>query len=251
MPVEACARSTDDGFVSDSAGPRPLRLRRPDHCAVCGTALPAGTTATWHAARRVVTCLGCVLDAAPADPAVAGASARRIHERRHIAREDRARQKFGPLGVFLARVIDEPQSTRAWKTGADGEERAGARFAKLLAGSEVKLLHDRRMPGRGAANVDHVAIGPGGITVIDTKNYRGKVRTDGTSSQQAVGTRAAPEGLPWQRNPCWVTDLAYLPARSGRRRLQARDRRAPSAWATLPTVVSLCPAQRAVARATT
>ena len=30
------------------------------------------------------------------------------------------------------------------------------------------LPHDRRIPSRGRANIDHIAIGPGGITAIDT-----------------------------------------------------------------------------------
>jgi hypothetical protein len=38
------------------------------------------------------------------------------------------------------------------------------------------LLHDRRIPSRGQANIDHIAIGPGHITVIDTKSARGRVR---------------------------------------------------------------------------
>jgi len=42
----------------------------------------------------------------------------------------------------------------------------------------VRLLHDRRIPGHGNANIDHVAIGPGGITVIDTKTHRGTVQVD-------------------------------------------------------------------------
>jgi hypothetical protein len=40
----------------------------------------------------------------------------------------------------------------------------------------VALLHDRRIPGRGRANIDHLAIGPGGITVIDTKSSGAHVR---------------------------------------------------------------------------
>ena len=75
-------------------------------------------------------------------------------------------------------MTDEPQSTTAWKKGADGEARAGARLAKLLEGSGVRLLHDRRLPGSHSANIDHIAVGPGGITVIDTKNYRSKVRVE-------------------------------------------------------------------------
>jgi hypothetical protein len=64
------------------------------------------------------------------------------------------------------------------------EGRRGGRGARrqaphqALAGTGVKLLHDRRLVGHGAANIDHLAVGPGGITVIDTKNYRGKVSTE-------------------------------------------------------------------------
>jgi Nuclease-related domain len=78
--------------------------------------------------------------------------------------------------VFLARVTGDPQTATAWKKGADGEARAGSRLTELLEGSGVRLLHDRRMPGSRSANIDHIAIGPGGITVIDTKNNHGKVR---------------------------------------------------------------------------
>lgn len=115
--------------------------------------------------------------AAPVSSNRAGASAGREYARRRAVQEDRARDRLGALGVILARVVGEPQSTQAWKTGARGEERVGKRLAKRLAGTEVKLLHDRRMP-RGAGNIDHIAIGPGGITVIDTKNYRGKIRAE-------------------------------------------------------------------------
>ncbi|MGA9860172.1 MAG: nuclease-related domain-containing protein [Solirubrobacteraceae bacterium] len=145
---------------------------------MCRVNIPAGVRATWHPARRVVTCLTCGVKAGAGGLDTPGASARREYDRRRAAREDRARQTLGLLGVVLAKTIDEPQSTRAWKTGADGEGRVGKRLAKLLAGTEVRLLHDRRIPGHGAANIDHLAVGPGGITVIDTKSYRGKVRTE-------------------------------------------------------------------------
>jgi hypothetical protein len=70
----------------------------------------------------------------------------------------------------------EPRSTKNWKQGADGEMRGGQRLAELLDGSDVRLLHDRRIPGHGRANIDHIAIGPGGVTVIDTKTHKGKIR---------------------------------------------------------------------------
>lgn len=165
--------------MSANREPRELRLRRADRCAICRIKIPQGTLATWHPAQRRVTCLTCAVNAAARLPAAtSGISARREYERRHAEREDHARRKLGTLGVLLTRFVDEPQKTRAWKTGAEGEERAAKRLAKLLADTQVKLLHDLRMPSHGAANIDHIAIGPGGITVIDTKNYRGKVTTE-------------------------------------------------------------------------
>ena len=62
-------------------------------------------------------------------------------------------------------------------TGARGEERVARQLQKYLKGRGVVLLHDRRIPGT-RANIDHIAIGPGGVTVIDTKNYKGKVRAE-------------------------------------------------------------------------
>ena len=40
-----------------------------------------------------------------------------------------------------------------------------------LAASGVRLLHDRRIPGT-RANIDHIAVGPTGVYVIDAKRYK-------------------------------------------------------------------------------
>jgi hypothetical protein len=61
---------------------------------------------------------------------------------------------------------------RNWATGAEGEQLLARRLAQLCPG--VVILHDRRMP-RSRANIDHLALAPSGIYVIDTKRYRGKV----------------------------------------------------------------------------
>jgi hypothetical protein len=73
--------------------------------------------------------------------------------------------------VLLA-LTDEPQSTRAWARGAEGERE----LAEALAGVDsIGVLHDRRVPGtRG--NVDHVVIGPAGVFVVDAKRYEGTIR---------------------------------------------------------------------------
>jgi len=37
----------------------------------------------------------------------------------------------------------------------------------------IRVLHDRKIP-RSRANIDHIAVTPGGVWVIDTKRYQGK-----------------------------------------------------------------------------
>jgi hypothetical protein len=37
----------------------------------------------------------------------------------------------------------------------------------------VYVLHDRRIP-RTRANIDHIAVGPSGVFVVDAKKYRGR-----------------------------------------------------------------------------
>jgi hypothetical protein len=64
----------------------------------------------------------------------------------------------------------------AWRRGASGERRA----ARLLAPLERQgwvVLHDLAVPG-SAANIDHLVIGPGGVFVIDSKQYRGRLQLD-------------------------------------------------------------------------
>jgi hypothetical protein len=78
----------------------------------------------------------------------------------------------------LAHLIEEPQSTKSWAQGAHGERRTAARLEKHLAGHPVKLLHDRRIHGHGKANLDHLAVGPGGVTLIGSKTHRGEVRVE-------------------------------------------------------------------------
>jgi Nuclease-related domain len=41
------------------------------------------------------------------------------------------------------------------------------------------VLHDLAVPG-SAANLDHLVIGPGGLFVIDSKQYRGRLQLDPT-----------------------------------------------------------------------
>jgi hypothetical protein len=103
----------------------------------------------------------------------AGASARREHERRRANREQRTRQKRPRLSGLILALQEAPQHERAWARGADGEQFVAQSLTKRCAASVV-LLHDRRIPG-SRANIDHIAITAGGVWVIDSKRYTGKV----------------------------------------------------------------------------
>jgi Nuclease-related domain len=64
----------------------------------------------------------------------------------------------------------------AWRRGAAGERRT----AQLLGPLERHgwaILHDLAVP-RSQANIDHLVIGPGGVFVIDSKQYRGRLQLD-------------------------------------------------------------------------
>jgi Nuclease-related domain len=106
------------------------------------------------------------------DPGTPGASARREFERRHARREERIRAAHPKVGGLIHALTDDPQSTTAWDTGALGEEQLGRRLNELASDS-VRLLHDRRIP-QTRANIDHLAVAPTGIYVIDAKKYAGR-----------------------------------------------------------------------------
>jgi hypothetical protein len=64
----------------------------------------------------------------------------------------------------------------AWRRGAAGERRT----AQLLGPLERHgwaVLHDLAVP-HSQANIDHLVIGPGGVFVIDSKQYRGRLQLD-------------------------------------------------------------------------
>src|SRR5512132_2667562 len=66
--------------------------------------------------------------------------------------------------------------TRAWRRGAAGERRT-ARLLTPLERRGWAVLHDLTIPGT-QANIDHLVIGPGGVLVVESKQYRGRLRLD-------------------------------------------------------------------------
>lgn len=107
------------------------------------------------------------------DGGTPGASARGEHRRRKANRERLVRERHPRLGGLMLALGDARQHETAWIRGAGGEEHVARRWAKCL-NDGVLVLHDRRIPG-SRANIDHIAVAPSGVWVIDTKRCKGKV----------------------------------------------------------------------------
>jgi hypothetical protein len=156
-----------------------MRLRYSGTCRVCSVELPARAEAIYERSSRTVRCVthDTAADSSPdvpeeVEPGNPGASARREFERRRAKREERTRAKHPRFGGLILALSDDPQSTKAWDIGALGEERLGNRLNELASDS-LRVLHDRRIPG-SRANIDHIAVAPSGVYVIDAKRYKGR-----------------------------------------------------------------------------
>jgi hypothetical protein len=165
-----------------------LKLRWPARCSVCGCRLSAGARAAWDTEARLVTCTSCheqtpdgdsraAPDPIPAllDRGRPGASAAREYRRRRSNREARVRRRHPHIGRLLLALGASPQHEWAFEQGRLGEETVARSLERRLAGGPAALLHDRRMPG-GYGNIDHLAVAPRGVFVIDAKAIKGKVR---------------------------------------------------------------------------
>ena len=81
----------------------------------------------------------------------------------------------GAALVLATRLRGRKQSTDAWAKGSQGEKQLADRLSRLLP-KGVVLIHDRRIPG-STANIDHIAVAPSGVFVLDAKNTSGRVET--------------------------------------------------------------------------
>lgn len=166
------------GLMSLELGPedKRMRLRFAGTCRLCGRAHDAGADAIYERKLKAIRCVECDRPAAetPFTEGVggdAGASARREYERRRDARAQRIREDHPKLGGLILALSDDPQSTKAWERGAIGEELLAKRLAALP--ETFRVMHDRRIRGT-RANIDHIAVGPSGVWVIDAKRYKDK-----------------------------------------------------------------------------
>lgn len=78
-----------------------------------------------------------------------------------------------PVKTTLARVLGVHTDERAWRIGADGEERVAGQLAKVAKQDpRWRFLHAVPVGTRGS-DIDHVVIGPGGVFTINAKTHPG------------------------------------------------------------------------------
>lgn len=179
---------------------RSLTLKHGGDCQICGKNLASGTKALWSPSLHLVKCFshkqsseGTTLQTPfitnmvnfpnseeSINLGTPGGSAKAQAERRIEKRKERITNAFPRAGKFILAVTDDPQSTKAWETGARGEIGAGRKLEKLASKYHFKVLHDRLIPN-SKANIDHIAITRSGVFVIDAKNYKGTIRVEDSS----------------------------------------------------------------------
>jgi hypothetical protein len=104
------------------------------------------------------------------------------------------------------------QDARNWARGARGERRTARQLRRLTRHGWV-VLHDLAIPGSGA-NADHLAVGPGGLFLLDSKNWRGRLvfTPDGTLWYGSYPLTATLATIGWEAST--LADALAVPAHS-------------------------------------
>ena len=118
----------------------------------------------------------------------AEALARRAARRAARLREDQAMGR-GADSAVEEQLRQAVRRQRTYSQGAEGE-RLVAQTLGFLERYGWVALHDVHWPGRPQANIDHIAVGPGGIVVIDAKNWTGDVAVKEGALRQNGYSRA-------------------------------------------------------------
>lgn len=82
-------------------------------------------------------------------------------------------KEAAPVRTLLARVLQVHTDERAWRLGANGEEKVAAQFDKVVKKDpRWQFIHAIPIGTRGS-DIDHLAIGPGGVFTANAKNHPG------------------------------------------------------------------------------
>lgn len=94
----------------------------------------------------------------------------------------------GVMGLAAAIGLLRPSRIEvAWRSGAAGERGVGLTL-DAVAGKQASIFHDLAMPG-SRANIDHVAVTPGGVFTVDAKRYIGRLEIRSSGSQIWINGR--------------------------------------------------------------
>jgi hypothetical protein len=99
--------------------------------------------------------------------------AKRLQEQRQSLNASRTSLARLAAALFPPKIDKRlRQEEHNWTTGAQGEQNLASTLAHRCP--NVPMLHDRRAHG-SRGNIDHIAIAPSGVYVIDCKRYKGKI----------------------------------------------------------------------------
>jgi hypothetical protein len=162
----------------------PWLVKYAGDCMHCGRRLEAGEPGVYDRQTRRIHCIDCPRPSdaqleLPPERGIAGAAALERYQRLARTRERGIRAKWGDrLGGLILAASSEPQTIRAWKIGANGEEKVGALLDSI---PDCRALHDRRLTGH-EGNIDHIVVSAAGVFVVDTKNHAGVIRVKARGS---------------------------------------------------------------------
>ena len=122
------------------------------------------------APHRLIESTRDITPAQPARPWLDLATNRAGAEAREQAQ---AARDAAPVKTVLARVLGVHTDERAWRIGADGEEKVAAQLAKVARkDSRWRFLNAIPVGDRGS-DIDHLLIGPGGVFTVNAKHHPG------------------------------------------------------------------------------
>lgn len=108
-------------------------------------------------------------------------------------REARVVSRFPRIGRILLKMFEPGHTTKAFVTGADGEQEVAA-LLKAKLGQEALFLYNRRRGlGRERGDIDMLVVAPSGVYLVDPKKYVGrKVRNSRSRDMFIVDGRKRP-----------------------------------------------------------
>jgi hypothetical protein len=92
-----------------------------------------------------------------------------------VSNSPQSRERIGSFGVFGSRTRGDAKYDEALRIGHI-DRIVAKELENRTADDHVLWLHDRSRPGTVHARIDHIAIGAGGVTIVDSKNLSGKIR---------------------------------------------------------------------------